>query len=207
MPRDDTAQLQALLDLAGQGDSHAYDQLIGQAAERLLKLTRKMLHAYPQLRRWENSGDVTQTAVIRLQRSLHNVEPDSVRAFFGLATLEIRRSLIDLIRHHFDPEGIAANHHSDAQEIPNGEGQLAHSVPTSGTKPETIEAWERFHSAIEELPAEESEVFHLVWYAGLPQRDIAEILGISIPTVKRRLRSARLNLFHALDGESPLSRE
>jgi len=46
-----------------------------------------------------------------------------------------------------------------------------------------------------------------VWYGGLGQAEIASLLGVSVPTVKRRMRSARLYLFDALDGESPLSDE
>ena len=76
--------------------------------------------------------------------------------------------------------------------------------PADSLPPETFEAWTRFHQAAEQLPDEQREVFHLVWYGGLPQREIASLLGVSIPTVKRRLRSARLLLHAALQGESPL---
>jgi RNA polymerase sigma factor (sigma-70 family) len=207
MPKDDTTQLQAILDLAARGNDEAYDQLIGRASERLLKLTRKMLRRYPQLRRWEDSDDVFQTVAIRLQRSLHNLKPESVHQFFGLATVEIRRSLIDLIRHHFGPEGAAAKHHSDVLGESSGDGGLLQNEPADNLKPETIDAWAQFHRSVEELPVDQSEVFHLVWYGGLEQKEIADLLGISVSTVKRRFRSARLCLFDALDGESPLSEE
>ncbi len=110
-----TAQTQALLNLAAEGNEKALDDLIARASERLLKLTRRMLRNYPDLRRWEQTDDVFQNAAIRLQRSLKKVKPDSVRRFFALASLEIRRSLIDLCRHHFGPEGDAANCQSDVQ--------------------------------------------------------------------------------------------
>jgi len=209
MPKDDTTQLQAILDLAALGNDDAYDQLITQVSSRLFKLTRKMLKGYPQLRRWEESDDVFQTVAIRLQRSLRNLNPDTVRAFFGLATVEIRRSLIDLIRHHFGPEGTAANHHSDILGGSSDDGGILPNEPadTHTHKPETMEAWTRFHSSVDELPVDEREVFHLVWYGGLQQKEIATLLDISIPTVKRRLRSARLCLHGALDGKSPLSEE
>lgn len=93
-----TTQLQALLDKAGEGDQTAYDELIVQASDRLLKLTRKMLRSYPHLRRWEQTDDVFQNAVMRLHRSLSEVQPESVRQFFGLAATQIRRTLIDLAR-------------------------------------------------------------------------------------------------------------
>jgi RNA polymerase sigma factor (sigma-70 family) len=207
MPKDDTIQLQAILDLASQGNEEAYDQLIGLASNRLLKLTRKMLKNYPQLRRWEESGDVLQAVAIRLQRSLKNLKPETVREFFGLATVEIRRSLIDLIRHHFGPEGIAANHHSNLGKGVSDENKILQNEPIDNHQPESMEAWVRFHESVEELPDNHREVFQLVWYAGLEQKEIASLLEISVPTVKRRFRSARLNLYNALEGESPLSEE
>ena len=112
-PEDQVAQTQFLLDQAAKGDEQAYDDLIARASDRLLKLTRKMLRRYPNLRRWEQTDDVFQNAAIRLHRSLKKVKPDSARNFFGLATVEIRRTLIDLCRHHFGPEGAAGKYQSD----------------------------------------------------------------------------------------------
>lgn len=94
--RGNTTQLQNLLDRAAGGDDRAYDDIINLSAARLQKLTGKMLQAYPHLRRWEDTSDVFQTAVVRLHRSLSEVQPDSVKGFFGLATTQIRRTLIDL---------------------------------------------------------------------------------------------------------------
>ena len=44
-----TTQLQTLLDRAGEGDDGAHGELIAKAADRLLRLTRKMLRNYPHL--------------------------------------------------------------------------------------------------------------------------------------------------------------
>ena len=104
-------QLQALLD---EGDDAAYGELLSIASTRLHKLARKMLRDLPQLRRWEQTDDVFQTAAIRLHRSLSEVKPESVRQFFGLASTQIRRTLINLARHHYGPEGQAANQESSA---------------------------------------------------------------------------------------------
>ena len=109
-------QLQPLLDLAAEGSDEAYGELISQASERLLKLTRRMLRDFPKLKRWEQTDDVFQTAALRLYRSLAEVQPDSVREFFGLGTTQIRRTLIDLARQHFGPEGHGAKHHTDGHD-------------------------------------------------------------------------------------------
>ncbi len=92
------------------------------------------------------------------------------------------------------------NSHGNVQNV------LANST-ADNLKPESIDAWARFHRSVEELPVDQCEVFHLVWYGGMEQKKIADLLGISVSTVKRRFRSARVCLFDALDGESPLSEE
>jgi len=53
-------ELQNLIDKRLDGDPGAHDALLNHACDRLLKLTRKMFHTYPQLRRWEQTDDVFQ---------------------------------------------------------------------------------------------------------------------------------------------------
>jgi len=195
-----TTQLQELLDRAAKGNDDAYGELIAQASVRLQKLTAKMLRNYPQLRRWEQTDDVFQNAVIRLHRSLCEVKPKSVRHFLALATTQIRRALIDLARHHFGPHGQAAKHHTDAGGLNSDGGNLVQNKADTDHRPETLQLWADFHEAVGNLPAEQREVFELVWYGEMGRTDIAKLLGVSEPTVKRRLRAARVHLFQALDG-------
>jgi RNA polymerase sigma-70 factor (ECF subfamily) len=203
-PEDNSAQLQSLLDLAARGKDDAYGELIANASDRLLRLTRKMLWNYPHLRRWEQTDDVFQTAVIRLHRSLSEVRPDSVRGFFGLATTQIRRTLIDLARHHFGPEGQGAKHHTDGGGIAADDpGGVLSNETDESNRPETLERWAAFHEAVERLPNDLREVFQLVWYGGLEQKDVAKLVGVSISTVQRRLYDARRTLSTALYGERP----
>jgi RNA polymerase sigma-70 factor (ECF subfamily) len=195
-----TTQLQRLLDVAAAGDEKAYDELIAAASKRLVGLTRKMLRNYPHLRRWEETDDVFQNAAIRLCRSLRKLKPESVRGFFGLVAVEIRRTLIDLLRHHFGPEGAAAKHESDVQASFN-ENLLLRSAPGPQDDAESLELWQRFHEAMEALPTEEREVMHLVWYTGITQAEVATALGVSVPTVKRRWYRARIRLLDAMKGK------
>ena len=80
--------------------------------ERLQTLAHVMLRDYPRVKRWEETADVLQNALIRLHRALQTVIPPSPRDFFRLATLQIRRELVDLARHYYGPEGIGANQKS-----------------------------------------------------------------------------------------------
>jgi len=197
------AQTQFLLNQAAEGDEQAYDNLLARASDRLMKLTRKMLRRYPNLRRWEQTDDVFQNAAIRLHRSLRKVRPESARNFFGLATVEIRRTLIDLCRHHFGPEGAAGKYQSDIKGKIGDEHRGILQNEPDRHDPVSLEIWSQFHEAVGKLPDNEREVTHLVWYGGMQQSEVAAVLGVSVPTIKRRWYCARLQLHTIMDGQLP----
>src|SRR5688500_16433430 len=94
-----SAHIQKWLEQLRPGDPaacrQARDELIRHACARLEELTRRMLRHYPRLRRWEQTADVLQNALLRLHRSLETVRPGSAGQFYGLAATHIRRELID----------------------------------------------------------------------------------------------------------------
>lgn len=190
-----TAQL---LDRLQAADPAAQAAIIDHVCDRLRKLTRKMLGGYSRLRRWEETDDVLQNALLRLHRSLADVKPASPRAFYGLAATQIRRTLIDLVRHHFGPEGAGANHHTDGEETREHGGSVGQQADP-WTEPGNLEEWTEFHEAVERLPHDEREVFHLLWFDGLTQVEAASILDVTERTVRRRWYSARLLLQQMLD--------
>jgi len=192
----DTVHLQALLD---QGDENAYAELLSIASNRLRKLARKMLRDFPRLRRWEQTDDVFQTAAMRLHRSLSEVQPESVRQFFGLAATQIRRTLIDLARHHYGPEGHAVKHRSGLEA--SGDGPLD-ELPDDVDSPETLASWAEFHEAVGNMPPDEREVFDLIWYSGATHQQVAELLQISERTVFRRYYRAKLHLGNYQFGDN-----
>jgi RNA polymerase sigma factor (sigma-70 family) len=192
-----TTQMQLLLDGWAAGDVAARDRLLDRAGHRLLALTRRMLRGYPHLRRWEQTDDVFQNAVLRLYRSLGDVRPNSIGEFFGLAATQIRRTLIDLARHHFGPEGAAARHHSEG-DVRVANGRSDSRFARDDEPPETLDAWARFHEAVESLPRDERDVFSLIWYGEANQREAAELLGVTERTILRRLVRARLLLHESL---------
>jgi len=197
MQHGNTTELQSWLDRMEAGDESAREELIRHSCERLRRLTRKMLKRFPKLRRWEQTDDVLQNSLFRLHRSLRDVQPQSTRHFFALATTQIRRELIDLTRHHFGSMGHAANYQTDEK----GEDRSAIREPLA--QPTTLEEWSDFHQQVETLPDQEQEVFNLLWYEGLTQDEAASVLEVNVRTVKRRWQSARYLLYEALDGEPP----
>lgn len=191
-----TGTLQALLDRLSSGDKTAVNELIAHSMDRLRRLTRKLLRDNPRVHRWEETDDVLQNSLVRLDRALKDAKPTNGRHFINLAALQIQRELIDLARHHFGPQGDAAHHASDLKLQAPGGGDLPllEQVSDGVTGPVTALRYAQFHERASQLPDDEREVFNLICYVGLEQAEVAKRLGISVPTVRRRWRSARMLL-------------
>src|SRR5262249_27111768 len=82
MSEDASTQLQAWIDRIKAGDQTAHAELLNHACERLRRLTRKMLQDFSGVRRWEETDDVCQNALLRLHRALQAVPLESVEQFF-----------------------------------------------------------------------------------------------------------------------------
>ena len=67
-------------------------------------------------------------------------------------------------------------------------------------EPSRMAEWQDFHARVGKLPDEEREVFDLLWYHELSQEEAGAMLDVSVRTVRRRWRSARLLLHDVLVG-------
>ena len=198
-----TIEIQKRIDRWQRGDRSARDELLRGTCDRMLRITRKLLRDFGDVRRWEQTDDVYQNACVRLCRALENVELIDTRHFFRLAALQIRRELIDLARHYRGSQGAAAHHASLAGNADNNsQPPLAPDRAELSHDPRRLADWAEFHEQIELLPEEEREVFDLLWYHALSQDEAAELLGMHVRTIKRRWREARLRLQAALGEES-----
>jgi RNA polymerase sigma factor (sigma-70 family) len=202
-PGDYRAQIQSCIDRMRAGDRSAHDELLAHAAERLFRLTRKMLRDFPGVHRWEQTDDVLQNATLRLCRALGEVPLLTVADFFRLAAAQIRRELIDLARRYSGVQGLGANHASIA-----GVGTAPMAAPALNPAdtthdPGRLAGWTDFHREIEALPAIEREAFDLLFYQGLSQLEAAALLDVSERTIKRRWQAARLRLVQALGEKLP----
>ena len=168
-------------------------KLIQQSSSSLVRITRKMFHLFPMLRRWEQTDDIFQNAMIRLYRALQTYQVESPRHFLNLAAVQIRRELIDLVRKYKAESNFAANHHTDSFALQN-----SFVISEQAEAFVDLEKWSEFHLLVESLPEEEKEVVDLLWYQELNQEDAAKLLNISVRTIKRRWQSARIKLYEAL---------
>lgn len=181
-----------LLRQARSGDAQALDALLRHVGARLQLLAQRMLGEFPRVRRWAETGDVLQNAVLRLMNALRDVKPDSAREFFALASLQVRRELIDLVRHYHGANGIGANHHTHPLGPPDH--------PDARDDGASLIQWGELHEQIEALPEEERAVVNLIFYQGLSQADASDVLNISVRTVQRRWHAALVKLHRAWNG-------
>jgi RNA polymerase sigma-70 factor (ECF subfamily) len=158
--------------------------LLDRAVRRLHLLCATLLYrSYPRLTQPplnlqadELLGAVTE----RLLKALREARPQSVRQFFALANQHMRWELNDLAR-RLDQEPAAVELHEGLVPAPSGSG--------SGLTPNG----RRMLEAIDNLPEDEREAFCLVRLQGMMQTEAAQLLGVSVATVKRRLeRGVRL---------------
>lgn len=184
-----TVELQAWLVQWRNGDREALNQILARVSRRLLSLARQVLRGYPGVERWTESDDVLQNASLRLVRALESVEPRSMRDFYALAALQIRRELVDLSRHHFGPHGQAAHHDSRG-----GDSRPPPEPSDWSHEPGGLVQWREFHERIETLPEDEREVVGLLYYQGLTQAEAATVLDVNVRTIQRRWHAALLTL-------------
>jgi RNA polymerase sigma factor (sigma-70 family) len=202
-PEGETRVGRALQRLAA-GDADVREDVISWACERMCEIAHRMLPAFPAVARWEQTDDVVQNAALRLDRALRDIVPADARGLVGLAATQVRRELLDLARKYRGPESYGANHETNYQRL---DGELRAKVDDAVLPVESddiLDRWTRLHNAAGELPEEEREVFHLCWYLGLKQDEIAGVLGCSGRTVKRRWETAKQLLAAAMPGEKPL---
>jgi RNA polymerase sigma-70 factor (ECF subfamily) len=196
----DTFQLHDYLDRYRAGDRAATDAFLRRVCGRMERLARSMLRSFPNVRRWADTDDVLQTALMRLLHTLEQTRPESTRHFANLAALHIRRELLDLarhFRHRLDrPRGAADS--LDGERAPE-------PVDPGGDSAGDLDLWSAFHERVDQLPVEEREVVGLTFYHGWTQAQIAELFQVDERTVRRRMRSATLKLTEALGGRLPPS--
>jgi RNA polymerase sigma factor (sigma-70 family) len=134
--------------------------------------------------------ELLDAVVERLLKALRTVRPQTVRQFFALVNQHMRWELNDLAR-RLDEQPAAVEVREDLVAAPSS----SNSVLTPHGR--------RMLEAIDALPEEEREVFGLVHVQGLMQGEAAEVLGVCVRTVQRRLSRSLLLLAKQLDDLRP----
>jgi RNA polymerase sigma-70 factor (ECF subfamily) len=199
---DQNALLTECFEAIARGDLTARDRIVEACSERLRCLTHKILRRYPGVRRYDDTDDVFQGAILRLHNALGQMAlaGESPRSLMALGAIQIHRELVDLARRYTASSSYQANH--DTNAFHDGDG-VRHFVDDAVGEEEPLDRWEQFHAAIEQLPPKQQEAFRLVWYLGADQKTIASVMGCSERSVKTYWRQARDAMKATLDGEQP----
>jgi RNA polymerase sigma factor (sigma-70 family) len=134
--------------------------------------------------------ELLDAVVERLLKALRSVRPQTVRQFFALVNQHMRWELNDVAR-RLDEQPIALELCEDLVAAPPSSGSV---LTPDG---------HRMLDAIDELPEDEREVFGLLHVQGLTQAEAAEVVGVSVRTVQRRLNRSLLSLAEQLDDLRP----
>lgn len=191
-----TVAVQRLLDaLAGDAPPEpVVRELLDRVVRRLQLLSAAMLHrSYPRLAQPPlnlETDELLGGVVAGLIAAMRKVRPRTVREFFGLAAQHMRWQLNDLARLLDERSAVLA---LDGSGVP--------SPPSSGST--LTPNARRMLEAIDALPADEREAFNLIRVQGLTYPEAAEVLGVSVKTVQRRLNRARLLLAERLADLRP----
>jgi RNA polymerase sigma factor (sigma-70 family) len=196
---DSAPSLQLWLDRLNAGDPAARNELIRHSRDRLRLLTHQMLRNYPRVKEWEDTSDVLQNVLVRLDRALRAITIPTARDFLKLAAVKIRQELIDISRRITGPQGDGAN------RVPPGNDPRGVPEPADNSgDPYRLALWREFHDTIVALGDEDREMFELLYYQGLTQPEAAALVGKPLKTFKTHWRNAKLRLMTRLGGELPI---
>ncbi|QDT38731.1 sigma-70 family RNA polymerase sigma factor [Stratiformator vulcanicus] len=200
----ESQEIESLLAESRRGEPGADDKLFRLCERRLMAIVRRVKLSYDRLDRWEQTEDVFQEVAIKLFEEVRSRDYVDARHFYRSAALIVRRTMIDMARHHFGPEGAARQHQTQAAgRGGDSESRLPYEGGSETHRPDTLAEWSDFHQLVEGLDDDSREMFDLLYYHGLTQEEAATVLDASARTVRRRWRAAKLELAGRLAPEQP----
>jgi len=178
-----------LVDRFKQGDAGAFDEMVTRYWDRIYAMVNQLL------RNSQDAEEVTQDAFIRAHRGLANFRGESAFStwLYQIATNLARNRYWYWWRRKrdrsisFDQPVGADNETTIAELIPA-------ELETPGDATVTQELVDRIADGMEKLSPKHREILILRNIKNLSYEEIAEILGISVGTVKSRIARARESL-------------
>lgn len=179
-----------LLHAWSEGDREALDDLIPLIYTELHRLAGHYMHA-------ERPGHILQTTALINEAWMRlsewkNVEWQNRAHFYGVAAQMMRRVLVDIAR----SRGYLKRGGSAIQvSLDEASGILTYQNLDLLALHEALDN-------LSELDARQARVVEMRFFGGLEEAEIAAVLDVSVPTVKRDWRLAKLWLLNELYGES-----
>ena len=181
-----TAHITQLLVAWSDGDQAALEKLTPLVYEELHRLARRYMSR-------ERAGHTLQTSALVNEAFIRLVDWKNVRwqnraHFFAVSAQLMRRILVDFARSRsYAKRGAAARKVSLTETVLVSEGQR-----------EDLVALDDALTALAELDERQGRVVELRFFGGLSMEEIAEVLKVSLGTVKRDWSLARAWLHNRL---------
>ena len=165
-----------------QGDLDAFNLLVEHYQRPLFNLCLRLLNSP------EAAEDATQDAFIAAYRALRRFRGGGFRAW--LFRIAVNACYDELRRRRARP--------AHSLDVPHGESGRTLDVPNPGPTLEemaqTAELGGVIHEAVSALPPDQRLAVVLCDVQGLDYAEIAEVMGVSLGTVKSRINRARSRL-------------
>lgn len=183
-----------LLQLAQQGDDEAFEQLHAALAPGIGRFVRRLIGD------GQEAEDIVQDTLLALYLNLNRIEPvEKLRPYvFRIA----RNRCYDILRRVRRYEEVSI----DADDDPLRVRVSFELADERSTPPEEVAHWIllqlEVREAIDSLPELQRQTLMLFAEEGLTYAEIAEVMGVSIGTIKSRLFHAKRGLRARLKPET-----
>ena len=173
-----------------EGDKTALDKLTPLVYDEL----RRIAHRYV---RRERNGHTLQTTALVNEAYLRlagtkNIEWQNRAHFFAVTAQVMRNVLIDHARRR-----LYAKRGGQAQQVPIDDV----SLEMSEQRADELVVLDEALSDLAKLDQRKARVVELRYFGGLSLEETAEVLGISLMTVRRDWRAAKAWLYKEVNGE------
>lgn len=162
------------------GDSHAYDQVMSWAYQRMLAIAAGFA---AQERMPTEPAALVNEAYIRL-RKIQNMQWNDRHHFFSVVAVELRRILVDQARIR-----VAQKREGSQRRIP-----MSDDLSWVDVRGQEMLDLDRALIDLEKLDADKVRLVELRYLMGCTVQEICELRGVSDATVERHLRFAHLAL-------------
>lgn len=173
----------ALIEKAKNGDVESFELLINVYQKKAFNI------AYRMLGNLEDANDVTQEALVKVYRSIHNFKGNS--SFSTWLYSIVNNACIDFIRKN---RKVNLLYIDKEYGETNYKIEIGDEINTPESLFEKNEIKQMVHDAINQLNYEQRNIIILRDIQGFSYQKIGEMLHISLGTVKSRISRARSNL-------------
>lgn len=175
--------LEVCLAAVARGDNAAFRAVYDQAAPAVLGIVRRVLRDPAQ------SEEVMQEVLLEVWRTAARFDPSAGSATAWIMTVAHRRA-VDRVR---------SEQRAAERELRAATASIAYDDVTEAV--ETTLDQERVRRCLDGLTDLQRESVTLAYYGGYSYREVAQLLGVAVGTVKTRMRDGLIRLRDCLGVE------